>query len=120
MSILKNITAVLAFIFIAGGVSAQDTKTAVIDVKVSTQCEMCKERIEKALAFEKGVTNSVVDLEKDIVKVTYKKGKTTPEAIKKAISLVGYDADDVAADAKAYAKLPGCCKKPEDGGPGKH
>jgi hypothetical protein len=46
--------------------------------------------------------------------VTYKKSKTSPEKIRKAISKVGYDADDVTADPKAYSKLDACCKKPDD------
>ena len=75
---------------------------------------MCKEWIEEALAFEKGVKESEVNVEKQIITVTYKKNKTTPENIRKAISKAGYDADDVAADPKAYAKLDACCKKPDD------
>jgi hypothetical protein len=45
--------------------------------------------------------------------VTYNKGKTSPEKIRKAISKVGYDADNVTADPKAYSKLDACCKKPD-------
>jgi periplasmic mercuric ion binding protein len=113
MKQLRNFAAII-LMFIAASVIAQDAKTSVIDIKVSSQCSMCKERIEKMLAFEKGIVNSNLDLETHTIKVTYKNKKTTPEAIKKAISLTGYDADDVAADSKAYAKLPDCCKKIED------
>lgn len=91
-----------------------NSKLAEITIKVSSQCSMCKENIERTLAFEKGVTKSSVDLEKNTVLVSYKPSKTTPEAIKKAITLAGYDADEMPADAKAYSKLSDCCKKPED------
>lgn len=113
MKQLRNLAAII-LIFITGSVVAQDAKNSVIDIKVSSQCSMCKERLEKMLAFEKGIISSNLDLETHIIKVTYKNKKTTPEAIRQAISLTGYDADDVAADQKAYAKLPDCCKKVED------
>jgi len=96
------------------GIHAMDGKFETIKIKTSSQCDMCKERIEEALAFEKGVKTADLDVETKIVTVTYKKSKTSPEKIRKAISKVGYDADDVAADKKAYAKLDACCKKPDD------
>lgn len=95
-------------------VSAQSEKLTEIDIKVSSQCNECKETIEKALAFEKGIKSSSVDLETNTVKVTYRAGKTTPEKIRKAISEAGYDADDIAANPKAYENLSDCCKKPAD------
>lgn len=113
---MKNLVKflVILFVLVSGSLYAQNAKNSEIDIKVSSQCSMCKERIEKMLAFEKGIVNSNLDLETHTIKVTYKPNKTTPEAIRKAISLTGYDADDVAADVKAYAKLPDCCKKPDD------
>jgi len=114
MKNLKIIAAAFVMLFITGSITAQTAKTSEVDIKVSSQCSMCKETIEGALAFEKGVTKSNLDLETHTIKVTYKVGKTTPEAIKKAISFAGYDADEVAADPKAYSKLSDCCKKPED------
>lgn len=114
MKNLKRALTAFLLLLITGGLAAQNAKTTEIDIKVSSQCSMCKETIEKTLAFEKGIVKSNLDIETHVVKVTYKTGKTTPEAIRKAISLAGYDADDVAADPKAYAKLSDCCKKPED------
>ncbi|MDK2909617.1 MAG: periplasmic mercuric ion binding protein [Bacteroidales bacterium] len=83
-------------------------------IRTSAQCEMCKETIEKALAYEKGVISSDLDLKTKKVKVVYSPAKTSPEKIRKAISASGYDADEVAADPKAYKRLPSCCKKPQD------
>ena len=100
--------------FTLTSVHAQSAKTDVIKIKVSSQCNECKETIEKALAFEKGITKSNVDLETNTVEVTYKTNKTTPDNIRKAISDAGYDADDVAANPKSYENLSDCCKKPED------
>ncbi|MHC1775661.1 MAG: heavy-metal-associated domain-containing protein [Lentimicrobium sp.] len=93
---------------------AQNPKTVDLEIKTSAQCTMCKETIEKAMAFEKGVIKYELVVETKILKVTYKPSKTSPETIRKAVSDVGYDADDVAADPEAYQKLADCCKKPED------
>lgn len=90
------------------------SKADTVWIKTSAQCEMCKETIEKALAYERGVILSELDLKTKEVKVIFNPEKTTPVKIRKAISLAGYDADDVPADAKAYRQLPRCCKKPQD------
>ncbi|MEY2637472.1 MAG: hypothetical protein RLZZ197_1951 [Bacteroidota bacterium] len=59
-----------------------------VKIKTSAICEMCKERM-----------------------VEYDAAKIDAAGIRKAISETGYDADDVKAIAKDYAKLPNCCKK---------
>jgi len=105
----------MVVLFLAGEASSQEQKkTATIQISTSAQCDMCKTRIEAALAYEKGVQKSDLDLETKVVTVTYKTARTSPEKIRKAIAAVGYDADEVPADAKAYAGLPPCCKKPGD------
>lgn len=114
MKTLKTITLLIIASFTLTSLHAQSSKTDVVEIKVSSQCNECKETIEKTLAFEKGITKSNVDLETNSVKVTYKPNKTTPDKIKKAISDAGYDADDVAANPKSYENLSDCCKKPED------
>jgi cation transport ATPase len=92
---------------------AQDKKkeTKEITIKSSVVCDMCKERVENDMAFEKGVKAVSVNLKTKEVTVTYRADKTDPDKLRKAVSKIGYDADDVEADPKAYAKLPACCKK---------
>jgi periplasmic mercuric ion binding protein len=90
-------------------------ETATISVP-TVQCEECKDRIEKYLTREDGITMVKVDYKRKTCKVTYYWDRTTIENIKTAIANTGYDAGDVAADAEAYKKLPTCCKKTEDGG----
>jgi periplasmic mercuric ion binding protein len=86
-------------------------KTEEIVIKTSAVCGMCKDRIEHDLSFEKGVKSVSLDLETKEVTVKYDPNKTDPDKIRKAISKIGYDADDVTADPVAYEKLPKCCKK---------
>ena len=79
-------------------------------VLIETQVGKSKEVVE-AIRQLKGVKSVELDDETKIVTITYKTAKTNPEKLRKAISKLGYDADDVEADAEAYAKLPKCCKK---------
>jgi len=90
---------------------SQSKKEAEVQIQTSAQCGMCKDRIEEALAFTKGVTFADLDLDTKIVTVRYKSKKTDIEAIKTAISDTGYDADEVEAEPEAYSKLPKCCQK---------
>jgi len=104
----------MAIILLVSGTSVlgqNQSKFKEIKIKTSSECKMCKERIENALAYEKGVKSSSLDVESKILTVTYDTLKTTPEKIRKAVTKVGYDADDMPADPKAYQKLPVCCQK---------
>lgn len=82
-----------------------------IEIKTSSVCGMCKETIEKQMAFTKGVTAADLNVETSVLTVSYKSKKTTVEEIRKAINAVGYDADDSPATQEAYDNLHGCCKK---------
>jgi cation transport ATPase len=104
---------ILSVFFVSTHVQAQK-KTEEIKILTSAQCEMCKSRTETAMAYEKGVSNSDLNLADKVLSVTYKSGKTTPDKIRKALNALGYDADETLADSKAYASLPPCCKKPDD------
>jgi periplasmic mercuric ion binding protein len=63
------------------------------------------------MAYGKGIRDVSLDVDTKIATIKYSTTKTTPDEIRKAISKLGYDADDVPADKTAYAKLPPCCKK---------
>ncbi|MBS1661078.1 MAG: cation transporter [Bacteroidetes bacterium] len=104
---------------LVSGAFAQTKPQMTATIKTPTvQCESCKERIEKYMAHEDGIVKFNVDVKKKIATVTYLTDRTNIENIKAQIANVGYDADDVTAEADAYKRLPTCCKKPEDGGGG--
>ncbi len=110
--LLKGFVAVLIFISVTFTAKSQEQKKEeTITIKTSAVCSMCKERIESAMAFEKGVKSVTLDVKTKILTITYKTSKTNPDKLKAAITKIGYDADDLAADPKAYEKLPACCKK---------
>lgn len=78
------------------------------------RCEMCKDKIEKYLGRQYGVSSVKVDYKKKTTTVAYVTDRTNIEEIKASIANVGYDADDVSAEEGAYKRLPACCKKPVD------
>jgi mercuric ion binding protein len=114
----KLIFAFLATFALSLGASAQTEKqpakkdgTETITIKTSAVCDMCKETIEKAMAYEKGVKTSDLNVETAMLTVTFDPKKTSAEKIKASLNKTGYDADDLPADPKAYDNLNPCCKK---------
>mgnify|MGYP000144413140 CR=1 FL=1 len=112
---MKFLTTLLLIAFTAFNtinVKAQQVKSKeTIVIKTSTECNMCKERVEKEMAYTKGIISSSLDVDKAELTVVYKSHKTTPEKIRKAISEIGYDADNIKANKKAHDELPNCCQK---------
>jgi copper chaperone CopZ len=66
----------------------------------SMTCGNCQAKIEKNIAYEKGVKDLVVDLPSKIVTVTYRTDKTSPEKLEKAIQKLGFKTEMVAEEKK--------------------
>jgi mercuric ion binding protein len=110
----------LIFMLLTGLLLSQakaQSKTETIVIRTSiycdhcAACETCQPRIEEELYNEKGVTDAALNEKESTITVKYNPKRTTPEAIRLAISKLGYDADDIAADKDAVRKLDDCCKK---------
>ena len=104
---MKHITLIRA-LFMGFGVSAQEDiqkedEMAYMVVRSTTVCNMCKTTIEEEMPFVKGVHKATVNLETNEIGVDYNPKKTDKEKIKLAISKLGYQADEVPADQKAFA-----------------
>ncbi len=109
---MKSIFVALCFQFaLFSGFRFMSEPPTKVKIKTSAICEMCKARIEKKMAFTKGVVESDLDLKDKVITVSYHSNKTDVNKIKKAINEVGYDADETKAIDKSYEKLPSCCKK---------
>lgn len=78
-------------------------------IKVLGNCEMCKERIEKA-AKVTGVSKAVWSDETKLLTIVYDPSKVKNIEIQKKIAAAGHDTPKFKADNKAYNALPGCCK----------
>ncbi len=102
---------IFSLFFQHAGAQEKAKKSETIQIKTSAVCGMCKKTIETALYNEKGVKSASLEVASKVVTVTYKPKAVTPEQLRKAITMAGYDADDMPADARAYENLHGCCKK---------
>lgn len=111
-----SLAALVLFLFANAPLHAQTegkANTAVVKIKTSAECEMCKTRIEKEVGMMKGVKKATLDLQTKVLTVEYNPKKTSPEKIRAVISNLGYDADDVKANNRATKQLPHCCQ-PKD------
>jgi len=124
----KIFTAMIIALFLITAIntngSAQKTeKYDECKIKVSATCNSCKEKIEKNIAFEKGIKDVNVDLETKVATLKYKPDQTNPEKLLKAIKKLGYKAELVKSEDKATGdskkcndpspckKSKSCCKK---------
>ncbi|HEU5181470.1 MAG TPA: heavy metal-associated domain-containing protein [Candidatus Polarisedimenticolia bacterium] len=72
---------------------AGEEATADLNVKLSVRgmtCDGCAKGVKAALEKTPGVKSAEVNLEKNEAAVIYEKGKTTPEALVKAVEKAGY------------------------------
>lgn len=85
-----------------------------VEIKTSAKCATCKKNIETALNKVDGIEKANLDVKTKIATVYYDPSRTDPDAIRTAITMSGYDADDMPADKNAYDHLDDCCKKDSD------
>lgn len=111
MKKLKMLLFSMVIALVSFGVQAQTKNEQTIEIKTSAVCNMCKTTLEKAMAYEKGVKKSSLDVKSKVLTVVYDTRKTDAAKIKKAVTETGYDADELPAQERAYKKLDDCCKK---------
>jgi len=80
----------------------------------TVQCGMCDMNITGALEKVSGVQEFLVNIDDKNVLVIFDSHKTDLSKIEKAISMVGYQANQLKADPAVYDALMGCCKLPKD------
>lgn len=115
-----SLIVLLALLFHGTTAAAQSKSLESISIRTSAVCDMCVTTIEGNLIYEKGVKKVKVDLGLNTIVVDYDPRKTTPDAIRTAITKLGYYADDLPGDPKAFAELPACCQKEGCGKPPAH
>lgn len=110
---------VLSALLMTGVVAGSYANQKVTSIKVKAsiycdhckKCESCGKRLEDAIYSVKGVKRVDLNESEKSVVVTYNTEKTNQDAIKTAITKVGFDADDQKGNPEAYAKWDNCCKK---------
>lgn len=85
-------------------------KTMTVVIQTSAECDECKTRLEGKLNYTKGVKFAELDVPSKKLTVKFSPKTISLETIKKMVSELGYQADDVTANPEAYEKLPACCK----------
>lgn len=99
------------FLFAVLTLSAQEkSKSKLVDVKVSGQCEMCKARIEKAAFKVKGVKSAEWHPDDKVLHLIINEHKTDMLTVQAKIASIGHDTEAVLATDEAYNSLHGCCK----------
>jgi copper chaperone CopZ len=111
MKLFKLYVIIFFSVFQTLHVAAQSKELSEVKIKTSAVCDMCKTTLEKAMAYEKGVKKSSLDVESAVLTVSFNPNKTDADKIKKAVTEAGYDADEMKANTRAYDKLNACCKK---------
>lgn len=90
----KSILIVVFSFLLVGGVFAKNDKVV---FSVEMDCHSCKEKIEKNIPFERGVKGLVVDLEENLVTVTYNASKTDIAKLQKGFTKIGFTAIELKA-----------------------
>ncbi|MBS1535064.1 MAG: hypothetical protein JST78_08300 [Bacteroidetes bacterium] len=114
-NVLKSMLFIIAVFFISNIATAQKTNQKAV-IKTVLNCDHCKECGSCGLKFKtemlkiKGVKMYELDDKAMTFTIYYNSKKTDLQAIKVAISKLGYDADEIKADPTAYENLDGCCK----------
>ena len=103
-----TIVLMILFTMLSNELSAQKTKT--IEFHTSAQCGMCKDAIEGAMNFERGIQFVELNLDNMFLTVKYKTKIHTEKSVKNLVSGLGYSVGEVKANEKAMNELPKCCQ----------
>lgn len=81
--------------------------------EVSSVCEMCTARIEKAVDV-KGVKTAEYDLDTHLLSIVYSPKHITEDEIHALLNAVGHDTEKSKASDEEYNSVHGCCKYRSD------
>jgi len=108
---MKKTLLIIAILFIGISTQAQKkNKNAKLTFDVNGICEMCKDRIEKAVLKTKGVKFCSWSIETHELSLIMDERKVDELTIHKNIAAVGHDTPKVKATDEAYESLHNCCK----------
>jgi len=110
---MKNIMSLMMMLLVMASCavsSGADAEKVTAKIMTNAECGMCKEKIEGALNFERGIVFAELDIPSKVVTVKFKNDVFTLDKIRVIVSELGYDADEVKANTTAQSNLPACCK----------
>ena len=103
------------------GVSAQKAASKneqTVTIQTNGVCQKCADKFKENVPYFKGVKSYTYDMKTAKLTINYDSKKTNPDQLRQQISKLGYNADNVKADAAARAKLPACCRAEKSSGCG--
>ena len=103
MKFLRTILSICIIALMLMPATVQAGKKNIKEVKflTSAHCwKSCEEKLEGNIKFEKGVTFVDLDLNTKICTIKYKKNKTNPEKLRKAIVKLGFQAKEIKPQKK--------------------
>ena len=99
---------VLSLLPLSSG-SAQEPKVVQATFKVSGNCNLCKGRIEKALAIRE-VKSAKWDRKSAVVTIAYLIPSISLDSLQHRVAAVGHDTGKFKAPDEVYSGLPSCCR----------
>jgi periplasmic mercuric ion binding protein len=102
MKIKQIITLLMAIMLVIAPVLSQKKRAnrETVVFHVAMDCHNCQQKIEKNMAFERGVKALDVSLQKQTVQITYDTRRTTNEKLQEAIKKLGYEAKVLQDESK--------------------
>lgn len=105
---MKRLISLSIILLFTISLSAQDKKVIEAEIKVSGNCGMCKNRIEKAVKI-KEVKFAKWNKNSKILKVAYLSPDITIDSLQQRIAAAGHDTGKFKAPKSVYENLPECC-----------
>ena len=109
MKLITKLLVAITLLLSITSTNAQIKNSVTETVKISGNCGMCKEKIEKAGTIKK-VAKVDWNQETGMATLTYDSKKTNQDDILKRIALAGYDSEKFLAPDAVYNNLHGCCQ----------
>ncbi len=85
----KNLLLVVMCMFTIATYAKKEKETVVFNVPF--HCHSCVEKVEKNIAFEKGVTGLKCDLKAQTAELTFRTDKTNVEKLKVSFKKIGFE-----------------------------
>jgi copper chaperone CopZ len=112
------ILALAAIITLGANAQKASKKEQTVTIQTNGVCQKCADKFKVNVPYFKGVKDYSYDMKTAKLTITYDASRTNPDQLRQQISKLGYNADNVKADAAARAKLPACCRAEKSSGCG--
>ncbi len=108
---MRKIVAIIVISFFAFALNAQEKEKVETTFNVNMHCMSCVNKIEKNIAFEKGVKGISCNLEAKTVTVTYRADQTNTDNLIEGFAKIGYTGVTVKNSCKSDCSNACCADK---------